>query len=69
MTEDMPYGMVFFRALGQAGGVAMPVSDHLIDFCCDLYDRDFRTEAPSLHELGLSNRSPSEIGRVAQTGF
>ena len=69
MTEDMPYGMVFFRALGQSGGVPMPVSDHLIEFCSDLYGRNFRTEAPGLNELGLLSQSPPEIIRVAQEGF
>ena len=69
MTEDLPYGMIFFRALGQAGDVPMPVSDHLIEFCCDLYGRDFRTEAPGLAELGLAGQSPSEIVRVASEGF
>lgn len=67
MTEDMPYGMVFFRTLGQVAGVAMPVTDHLIELCTDLYCRNFRTEAPLLDELGLS--SPAEIIRIAQEGF
>ena len=30
MTEDMPYGMVFFRTLGQVAGVAMPVTESCI---------------------------------------
>jgi opine dehydrogenase len=69
MTEDMPYGMVFFRKLGEAGGVAMPVTDHLIDFCNDLYNRDFRSEGLGLDDLDLANRSPAEIVRLAQDGF
>ena len=69
MTEDMPYGMVFFRALGQAADVPMPVSEHLIDLCSDLYGRDFRTEAPGLAELGLAGQSPAEISRLARDGF
>ena len=69
MTEDLPYGMVFFRALGQAAGVPMPMSDHLIDFCSDVFGCDFRTGAPGLSDLGLSSPSPAEIIRAAREGF
>lgn len=69
MTEDMPYGMVFFRTLGQVGRVRMPLTDHLIEFCCDLYCRDFRTEAPGLDELDLPNASRADIIHVARYGF
>ena len=69
MTEDMPYGMVFFHALGQAAGIAMPLTEHIIDFCSDLYGRNFRGEAPGLEALGLPISSPKEIIRVAKEGF
>lgn len=69
ITEDIPYGMVFFRKLGEVGGVPMPFTDHLIDLCGDLYNRDFRNEGLGLDDLGLANRSPAEIVRLAEDGF
>jgi len=69
ITEDIPYGMVFFRTLGAAGNVPMPVSDHLIEFCSDLYGRNFRIQGIGLDELGLSGRGPAGIYQIAREGF
>ena len=61
ITEDVPYGLVFFHSLGQAVGVPMPLTQTLIDLCTHLYDRDFVAEGHTLEALGLAAKSPSEI--------
>src|SRR5262249_35956236 len=68
ITEDVPYGLVFFRSLGQAAGVEMPVTGGLIGLACALYRRDFIAEGHTLARLGLQAMSSREIMALAQSG-
>ena len=45
----------------------MPVTEHLVHFCSDLYGQDFRRQGPGLNELGLSD--PEELMRASRDGF
>lgn len=69
VTEDVPYGLVFFEALGKAAGVSMPLTAQLISFVSALLNRDFRAQGSSLSDLGLAGMTPAQISKVAANGF
>ncbi|MBM3733732.1 MAG: hypothetical protein FJW24_09790 [Acidimicrobiia bacterium] len=69
ILEDVPYALVFYHALGQAAGIAMPVTESLIRITSALYDRDFFAEGHTLEKLGLAGRDVAGILRLAETGF
>ena len=69
ITEDVPYALVFYCALGRLAGIPMPVSESLIQLTSSLYERDFFREGHNLEALGLSGMTPEQIVAVTQTGF
>ena len=69
ITEDVPYALVFFRSLGQAVGIDMPVTSNLIELTSALYSRDFVGEGHTLEKLGLSGLSGNEIVQRTIEGF
>ena len=69
ITEDVPYGLVFFHALGRIAGVELPVTKNLIDLTSALYGRDFWREGHSAEKLGLGGMSVGEVLRISADGF
>jgi opine dehydrogenase len=69
ITEDVPYALVFYCALGRLAGIPMPVSESLIQLTSSLYERDFFEEGHNLETLGLSGMTPRQILAVTRTGF
>lgn len=69
VTEDVPYALVFFRALGEVAGLDMPITDSLIRITNALYARDFVAEGHTMARLGLAGKSPAEIVAMTETGF
>ena len=69
ILEDVPYALVFYYALGQAAGIAMPVTESLIRITSALYGRDFLAEGHTLEKLGLAGLDVKGILRVAEAGF
>jgi opine dehydrogenase len=61
ITEDVPYGLVFFRSLGQVAAVDMPITASLIGLACALYGRDFTGEGHTVARLGLDAMSSRDI--------
>lgn len=61
ITEDVPFGLVFFRSVGDHAGVAMPVTKCLIELCSNLYGRDFEAEGNTLQALGLSGLTVEQL--------
>ncbi|BBK41159.1 hypothetical protein STVA_11790 [Allostella vacuolata] len=69
ITEDVPYALVFFHALGEAAGIAMPVTRNLIELTSALYGRDFTAEGHTLARLGLDGLDPAGIVQRTIDGF
>lgn len=69
ITEDVPFGLVFFRDLGRSAGLEMPLTDNFISLSSALFDRDFVAEGHTLERLGLRGRSRSEIIDATQRGL
>ncbi len=69
ITEDVPYALVFFEALGRAAGIDMPMTRNLIELTSALYERDFVAEGHTLEKLGLSGLSDREILQKTMDGF
>jgi opine dehydrogenase len=69
ITEDVPYGLVFFRSLGQVAGVKMPITEALIRLASGLYARDFTGEGHTVERLGLGALSSRDILAVSVNGF
>jgi opine dehydrogenase len=61
ITEDTPYGTVFFSSLGRLLGVPTPVADALNTLLGVLEKTDFYAEGRTVDKLGLAGRSVSEI--------
>jgi opine dehydrogenase len=69
ITEDIPYGLVFFAAVAKAAGVRMPLTEQLTAFAATVFRRDFASDGNSLADLGLASLKPPEIVRVVTNGF
>lgn len=67
-TEDLPYGLVTIAALGAALGVAMPVTNALIDVVGALSGTDFRASGRTLEALGLEGMDAAAMRAFARTG-
>lgn len=69
VTEDIPYGLVFFAELAKAARVRMPLTEQLTAFASAVFDRDFAAEGRSLKDLGLAGLTVPEISKVVTKGF
>lgn len=69
MTEDVPYALVFFQALGAAAGIDMPITRHFIALTSALYQRDFVAQGHTLERLGLDGLTPEAIVARSMSGF
>jgi opine dehydrogenase len=69
ITEDVPFGLVFFAALGRAAGVPMPLTEQLTAFVSAVYGRDFAAEGHSLAMLGIEGLAPAQVLKVVTQGF
>jgi opine dehydrogenase len=61
LTEDVPFGIVPFEALGTTLGVATPITSALITLSSELCGTDFRSQGRNLKALGLEGLGPKEI--------
>jgi opine dehydrogenase len=69
ITEDVPYGLVFFRSLGQVARVEMPITTGLIGLASALYGRDFTAEGHTVARLRLDAMSSRDIMTITANGF
>lgn len=53
IEEDVPFGLVFYEALGRQAGVATPVMSALVTALAAALQRDFRAENPLLEKLDI----------------
>jgi opine dehydrogenase len=68
LTEDVPYGLVPWAALGTAAGVETPVIDALITLTSSVASIDFRVSGRSLDTLDLQGRDNVQLASLLQFG-
>ena len=69
ILEDVPYGLVFFLALGRVAGVSMPVTDACITTTSAIFGRDFRSQNEILNAIRLETMSMAQIRALAERGY
>lgn len=69
LTEDVPYGLATWAALGDAVDVSTPVMDALITLASVMLGRDFRAEHRALGDLGIADAPRDGLGTVLEIGF
>ncbi|MCE9640389.1 MAG: NAD/NADP octopine/nopaline dehydrogenase family protein [Betaproteobacteria bacterium] len=69
VTEDVPYALLFFYDLGQAAGIAMPVTDAVLTLTSATWQQNFRVGGHGLPALGLDGLKPAQILEIARNGF
>jgi opine dehydrogenase len=67
LTEDIPYGLATWAALGDALGVATPTMNALVTLASTTLDRDFAAEIRGPQALGLEAGTVSEPTLAAGT--
>jgi opine dehydrogenase len=67
-TEDLPYGLVPIVAIGEALGVALPVTRGLVDVAGALAGVDWWATGRTLDKLGLAGMDAPAMRRYARVG-
>lgn len=65
LTEDIPYGLATWAALGDRLGVPTPTMDALVSLAAVVLQREFSAETRGLTALGLNDRSDDELRTLA----
>ena len=68
LTEDVPYGLAAWSAVGQQYGVACPTMESLVDSISTLLERDFRAERRTLADLGIEGLARKQLESYLATG-
>ncbi len=68
ITEDVPYGLVFFSTLGQMLGVPTPVSDGIVNLCGAINRVDYWQQGRGVKELGLDGMSLAQLQSFLERG-
>ncbi len=65
LTEDVPYGLVFWSELARQVGVPTPAIDTVISLASILMDTDYRAHSERLpHHLGLGDLTPGFLAAL-----
>ena len=68
LTEDAPFGLVPWTAVGDLAGVDMPITKGIIDIYNIIHERDWRAEGNNADKLGLSGMNVEQIRNYVVTG-
>jgi opine dehydrogenase len=68
-TEDVPYGLAFYAAMGRAVSVETPCSDACVALASAACGRDFDAENEMVGALGLDRLSAAELLALARNGY
>jgi opine dehydrogenase len=68
LTEDVPYGLATWSALGEAAGVETPVIDALITLASAVLGRDFRASHRTLADLAIAGLDADDREAYLQHG-
>ena len=68
LTEDVPYGLAAWSAVGQQYGVSCPTMESLVDSISTLMERDFRAERRTLADLGIEGLAREQLESYLAAG-
>jgi len=68
ITEDVPYGMVFYASMGKLVGVDTPVCDSLICLSSIINSTDYAKEGRTAENLGIKDWGPERLLNFLQNG-
>jgi len=68
LTEDAPYGLVPWAALGELAGVPMPIIDAVINLYNIIHETDWRAKGNTLEKLGLDGMTKEQVMEYVKTG-
>lgn len=69
LTEDAPYGLVPWSAVGELVGVEMPITRAIIDIYNIIHETDWRREGNNAQKLGLEGMNREQILNYVRTGL
>ncbi|MEE8541329.1 MAG: NAD/NADP octopine/nopaline dehydrogenase family protein, partial [Desulfobacterales bacterium] len=68
VTEDIPYGLVAWAALGDAVGVDTPIMDAFIEIGNAIMGKNCREEGRNLEKMGLNGLNIEQIKTYLEKG-
>ena len=68
-TEDVPYGLAFYSAMGRAVGVKTPCNDACVALASAACERSFAADNEIVNSLGLDRLSATELLALARDGY
>ena len=68
-TEDVPYGLAFYSALGRSAGVPTPALDACVVLAGAACGRDFAAENELAAELGIAAMNIDMLRTLARDGY
>ncbi len=68
LTEDAPFGLVPWAAIGELLGVPMPMTNSCIDIYNVIHETDWRSEGLSIDALGIKDMDKDRLLAYVETG-
>jgi len=68
LTEDCPFGLVPWSALGDSVGIDTPFMDAVINLYSLIHERDWWKEGRNLKQMGLEEKDINEILEYVKSG-
>lgn len=68
ITEDVPFGMVFYSSMARLSGVETPICNSLINIASVISNRDYFSEGRNLKALGIEDWSNEKLLSYIEEG-
>lgn len=68
LTEDCPFGLVPWAKIGELLGVAMPMTNSMIDIYNVIHETDWRAKGLTLEQMGIDGMDREALLRFVTTG-
>lgn len=68
LTEDVPFGLVPWAAIGEALGVPMPLTNGFIDIMNIVHEKDWRKLGRNTEDLGIAGLGKEQLLKFVRTG-
>ena len=69
LTEDAPFGLVPWTAIGKLLGVPMPMTNSCIDIYNVIHETDWRENGLTAEDLGISGMTKEQLTEYVRTGM
>ncbi len=61
ITEDLPYGLAPWSAIGRMWGIPTPTLDSVVHVASTMLERDYFSEGLTVEDLGIAGMKPQEV--------